>query len=238
VSWVIVPAAGTGARFGAGLPKQYRVLAEKPLIEQTLARLLAHPAIDGALVALASDDTHWPTLALRLEKPLLTCVGGENRADSVLAALRALPDTVDDDALVLVHDAARPCVRHADLDRLIDAARNDGVGALLAAPVRDTLKRGDVHARVVTTVPREQLWRAQTPQVFRRGALMRALELARLDKAAITDESSAMERLGLHPVLVEGNEDNIKVTVAADLALAECILAAQRGEAAAMRARQ
>jgi 2-C-methyl-D-erythritol 4-phosphate cytidylyltransferase len=238
VSWVIVPAAGTGARFGAGLPKQYRVLAEKPLIEQTLARLLAHPAIDGALVALASDDTHWPTLALRLEKPLLTCVGGENRADSVLAALRALPDTVDDDALVLVHDAARPCVRHADLDRLIDAARNDGVGALLAAPVRDTLKRGDVHARVVATVPREQLWRAQTPQVFRRGALMRALELARLDKAAITDESSAMERLGLHPVLVEGNEDNIKVTVAADLALAECILAAQRGEAAAMRARQ
>jgi 2-C-methyl-D-erythritol 4-phosphate cytidylyltransferase len=238
VSWVIVPAAGTGARFGAGLPKQYRVLAEKPLIEQTLARLLAHPAIDGALVALASDDTHWPTLALRLEKPLLTCVGGENRADSVLAALRALPDTVDDDALVLVHDAARPCVRHADLDRLIHAARNDGVGALLAAPVRDTLKRGDVHARVVATVPREQLWRAQTPQVFRRGALMRALELARLDKAAITDESSAMERLGLHPVLVEGNEDNIKVTVAADLALAECILAAQRGEAAAMRARQ
>jgi len=238
MSWVIVPAAGTGSRFGAGLPKQYQVLADKPLIEQTLARLLAHPAIDGALVALASDDTHWPTLALRFDKPLLTCVGGENRADSVLAALRALPDTVDDDALVLVHDAARPCIRHADLDRLMNAGQNNAVGALLAAPLRDTLKRGDVHARVVTTVPREQLWRAQTPQVFRRGALMRALELARQDKATITDESSAMERLGLHPVLVEGNEDNIKVTVAADLALAECILAAQSSEVATMRAWQ
>jgi 2-C-methyl-D-erythritol 4-phosphate cytidylyltransferase len=238
MSWVIVPAAGTGSRFGAGMPKQYRMLAEKPLIEQTLARLLAHPAIDGALVALASDDAHWPTLALRFDKPLLTCAGGENRADSVLAALRALPDTVDDDALVLVHDAARPCIRHADLDRLIDAAQNDAVGALLAAPLRDTLKRGDVHACVVATVPREQLWRAQTPQVFRRGALTRALEQARLDNAAITDESSAMERLGLHPVLVEGNEDNIKVTVAADLALAECILAAQRSELVAMRAHQ
>jgi len=231
MSWVIVPAAGTGARFGAGLPKQYRELAGRPLIAHTLLRLLAHPAIEGALVALAADDAHWPTLVLHSHKPLQTCVGGDNRADSVLAALHALPETVDDNALVLVHDAARPCIRHTDLDRLMDAAETDAVGALLAAPVRDTLKRADTHARVLTTVAREQLWRAQTPQVFRRGGVTRALQQARDANVVITDEASAMERLGLQPILVEGNEDNIKVTVAADLALAECILAAQRSEA-------
>ena len=230
MSWVIVPAAGTGARFGAGLPKQYRQLAGKPLIVQTLERLLAHPGIDGALVALAADDAHWPTLGLHFDKPLLTCIGGENRADSVLAALHALPASVADDALVLVHDAARPCVRHSDLDGLIDAAQGDPVGALLALPSRDTLKRGDVHARVRATVPRELLWRAQTPQAFRRSTLTNALEQARADGALVTDEASAMEWLELLPLLVEGHEDNIKVTVSADLALAECILAAQRRE--------
>jgi len=230
MSWVIVPAAGSGARFGAGLPKQYRRLAGKPLIEQTLERLLAHPAIDGAVVALASDDLHWSTLGLNFDKPLLTCIGGENRADSVLAALHALPESVEENALVLVHDAARPCVRHTDLDRLICAAQGDPVGALLALPSRDTLKRADAHARVRATVPREQLWRAQTPQAFRRSTLTNALEQARANGALVTDEASAMEWLDLLPLLVEGHEDNIKVTVAADLTLAECILAAQRGK--------
>jgi 2-C-methyl-D-erythritol 4-phosphate cytidylyltransferase len=230
MSWVVVPAAGSGARFGAGLPKQYRQLAGRPLIAHTLTRLLAHPAIEGALVALAPDDTQWATLGLRFDKPLLTCAGGTDRADSVLTALRALPDTVADDALVLVHDAARPCIRHTDLDRLIDAAQNDPVGALLALPLRDTLKRADAQARVLATEPRERLWRAQTPQAFRRGALTHALEQARSDGVAITDEAMAMERLGLQPLLVEGSEDNIKVTVASDLVLAERILAAQRSE--------
>ncbi len=230
MSWVVVPAAGTGARFGAGLPKQYHQLAGRPLIAHALTRLLAHPAIEGAMVALAPGDTHWPTLALRFDKPLLTCVGGADRADSVLAALRVLPDAVADDALVLVHDAARPCIRHADLDRLIDAAQNDPVGALLALPLRDTLKRADAQSRVLSTEPREQLWRAQTPQAFRRSALTRALEQARAGNITITDEAMAMERLGLQPLLVEGGADNIKVTVASDLALAERILAAQRSE--------
>jgi 2-C-methyl-D-erythritol 4-phosphate cytidylyltransferase len=228
--WVLVPAAGSGARFGAGLPKQYQQLAGEPLIAHTLTRLLAHPGIEGAMVALAADDTHWATLALPFDKPVLTCIGGANRADSVLAALRALPDTVADDALVLVHDAARPCIRYADLDRLLKAANDDAVGALLALPLRDTLKRADAQARVVATEPREHLWRAQTPQACRRGALTHALEQARMDGIAITDEAMAIERIGLRPLLVEGNEDNIKVTVAADLALAERILAAQRSE--------
>ncbi len=232
MSWVIVPAAGSGARFGAGLPKQYQKLAGRPLIARTLARLLAHPAIEGAMVALAADDMHWAPLALHFDKPLLTCTGDADRAGSVLAALRALPDVVAGDALVLVHDAARPCIRHADLDRLLEAAQPDAVGALLALPLRDTLKRADAQARVLATEPRERLWRAQTPQAFRRGALTRALEQARADGIAITDEAMAMEQLGLHPLLVEGSEDNIKVTVAADLALAERILATQCSEEA------
>lgn len=233
MSWVIVPAAGSGARFGAGLPKQYQQLAGRPLIARTLALLLAHPAIEGAMVALAADDMHWATLALHFDKPLLTCIGDADRAGSVLAALRALPDDVADDALVLVHDAARPCIRHADLDRLLEAAESDAVGALLALPLRDTLKRADAQARVLATEPRERLWRAQTPQAFRRGMLTRALEQARADGIAITDEAMAMEQLGLQPLLVEGSEDNIKVTVAADLALAERILATQCSEESA-----
>jgi len=230
MSWVIVPAAGSGARFGADLPKQYQQLAGRPLIAHTLARLLAHPAIEGAMVALAPDDSRWTTLALQFDKPVLTCIGGAARADSVLAALRALPAVVGDDALVLVHDAARPCVRGADLDRLVHAAQGDPVGALLAAPVRDTLKRADASSRVLATEPREQFWRALTPQAFRRGDLTRAIERARVDGVSITDEAMAMERVGLRPLLVEGREDNIKVTVAADLALAERILAMQDAE--------
>jgi 2-C-methyl-D-erythritol 4-phosphate cytidylyltransferase len=230
MTWVIVPAAGSGARFGAELPKQYQQLAGQPLISRTLARLLAHPAIEGAVVALAADDAHWVTLALQFDKPVLTCIGGANRADSVLTALRALPAAVADDALVLVHDAARPCVRKDDLDRLIHSAHEDVVGALLATRVRDTLKRADARARVLATEPREQFWRAQTPQAFRRGALIHALEQARADGTAITDEAMAMERLGLQPLLVEGSEDNIKITVAADLALAERVLATQCAE--------
>ncbi|MEO8743624.1 MAG: 2-C-methyl-D-erythritol 4-phosphate cytidylyltransferase [Lysobacteraceae bacterium] len=230
MTWVIVPAAGAGARFGADLPKQYQLLAGRPLIAHTLARLLAHARIDGAMVALAANDAQWSALALRFEKPLLTCIGGADRSASVLAALRALPGAVGDDDLVLVHDAARPCIRHVDLDRLIDAAQSDAIGALLASPLRDTLKRADANARVLATEPREQFWRAQTPQAFRRGALTHALEQARMDGIAITDEAMAMERIGKQPLLVEGSEDNIKVTVTADLALTERILAMQHDE--------
>ncbi|MEO7478253.1 MAG: 2-C-methyl-D-erythritol 4-phosphate cytidylyltransferase, partial [Lysobacteraceae bacterium] len=153
MTWVIVPAAGAGARFGADLPKQYQLLAGRPLIAHTLARLLAHARIDGAMVALAANDAQWSALALRFEKPLLTCIGGADRSASVLAALRALPGAVGDDDLVLVHDAARPCIRHVDLDRLIDAAQSDAIGALLASPLRDTLKRADANARVLATEP-------------------------------------------------------------------------------------
>jgi 2-C-methyl-D-erythritol 4-phosphate cytidylyltransferase len=150
-------------------------------------------------------------------------VGGGERADSVLAALRSLPEDVGD-PLVLVHDAARPNLRGPDIERLIDAAFECDDGALLAAPVRDTLKRGGMDARIDATQPREGLWRALTPQAFRRAALASALEQARAAGVIVTDEAMAMERVGARPRLVEGREDNLKVTTPADLALLEFLL--------------
>lgn len=223
--WAVLPAAGRGTRFGGEVPKQYLEAAGRPLIAHALDALLSHPRIDGAMVALAADDARWPGWTSRHGKPLLRCTGGGERADSVLAALHALPADVGAGALVLVHDAARPNLHAADLDRLIDVATAHADGAILGAPVRDTLKRADAAAHIVATEPRSALWRAFTPQAFRRGPLTAALERARADSVVVTDEAMAMERMGAHPALVEGREDNLKVTTPADLALAEYLLA-------------
>lgn len=225
MSWALMPAAGSGRRFGGEVPKQYLAAAGKPLVAHALEALLTHPAIDGAVVALAADDPHWPGWTSLHGKPVIACVGGLERADSVLAALRALPASVPEDALLLVHDAARPNLRADDIDKLIDAATACADGAVLAAPVRDTLKRAGESARIAATEPRERLWRALTPQAFRRDLLLRALEAAQVAGVAVTDEAMAVERLGLHPALVEGREDNLKVTTPADLALVEFLLA-------------
>jgi 2-C-methyl-D-erythritol 4-phosphate cytidylyltransferase len=222
--WAVIPAAGRGARFGGEIPKQYLEAAGKTLIAHALDALLAHPRVTGAMVALASDDERWPGWNSLHGKPVLRCIGGGERADSVLAALRALPTEVADNALVLVHDAARPNLRRDDIDRLIDAAEAAADGAILAAPVRDTLKRADAEVRIAATEPRDGLWRALTPQAFRRGALTSALESARTAGIIVTDEAMAMERMGARPRLVEGREDNLKVTTPADLALAEFLL--------------
>lgn len=221
--WAVMPAAGRGSRFGGQTPKQYLIAAGKPLIAHALDALLAHPRVAGAMVALAADDGLWPGWSERQGKPVLRCVGGGERADSVLAALRALPEDVGDANLVLVHDAARPNLRRIDLDALIAAAEAEPDGAILGAPVRDTLKRAD-GPRIHSTEPREGLWRAFTPQAFRRGALSAALRASAAAGLVVTDEASAMEYAGLHPRLVEGREDNLKVTTPADLALAEYLL--------------
>ena len=226
--WAVLPAAGRGTRFGGAVPKQYLEAAGQALIAHALDALLAHPRIAGAIVALADDDAYWPGWTTRAGKPLLRCTGGDERADSVLAALRALPPEVGDDALVLVHDAARPNLHRDDLDRLIAAAESCADGAILAAPVRDTLKRADAELRIGATEPRERLWRALTPQAFRRGALTAALQAARDAGVVVTDEAMAMERAGARPLLVEGREDNLKVTTPADLALAQHLLAARQ----------
>ena len=228
MTWAVLPAAGRGARFGGDVPKQYLEVDGEPLIAHALHALLAHPALDGVVVVLAAGDTRWPGWREFDGKPVLTCIGGDARADSVLAGLAALPESVRADDFVLVHDAARPNLSLSDLDQLLERGRNDPVGAILAAPVRDTLKRAGDDGGIDGSQPRERLWRALTPQLFRRLQLTRALEAAQRDGVAVTDESMAMERQGARPLLVEGDADNIKVTTPSDLAMIACMLAARR----------
>lgn len=222
--WCVVPAAGRGTRVGGDCAKQYLPLAGRPLVLHTLERLAAHPRIAGLLVTLAADDVRWPGLSTMAGKPVRTAVGGAERSDSVLAGIDALDGTVDAQDFVLVHDAARPCVRVADISTLLDAAAQRD-GGLLGAPLRDTLKRADVSGGSECTEPRESRWRAFTPQLFRRGQLAAALRAAAAAGVQVSDEAMAMERAGFRPLLVEGAEDNLKVTTAADFALAEFLLA-------------
>jgi 2-C-methyl-D-erythritol 4-phosphate cytidylyltransferase len=221
--WCVLPAAGKGVRAGGDRPKQYQPIGGRPMIEHTLERLAAHPLIAGLVVAIAADDRHFASTDTIGGKPLLVTVGGGERSDSVLAGLLALPASVGERDFVLVHDAARPCVRAADIARLVELA-GEGEGGLLGAPLRDTLKRADTACHSIATEPREGRWRAFTPQMFRRGPLVRALRLAGEDGIVVSDEAMAMERFGVAPLLVEGSEDNIKVTTPADFALAEFLL--------------
>ncbi|HET9047926.1 MAG TPA: 2-C-methyl-D-erythritol 4-phosphate cytidylyltransferase [Chiayiivirga sp.] len=222
MSWAIVVAAGTGVRAGGVLPKQYQPLLGKTVIEHSVRALASHPGIDGLVVVLAAGDTHWPGWVEREGKPLRTAVGGAERGDSVLSGLMALPTALGDDLDVLVHDAARPLLSHAELDALLaaDAAQ----GALLATPLVDTLKRADADQRVATTVAREGLWRALTPQRGARALLIRALRAVAEAGVRATDEAMALEFIGLRPKLVPGSSDNIKITTPADFALAEFLL--------------
>ncbi len=216
--WAVVPAAGRGTRFGGPVPKQYLLAAGEPLLAHTLAALLAHPGVAGVMVAIAEHDADWPGWNDFAGKPVLTCTGGDTRAASVLAGLQALPESVRADDFVLVHDAARPNLPAADLGRLLEVGRADPVGAILASPVRDTLKRAGDDGGIDRTEPRERLWRALTPQLFRRHQLTRALLEATGAGVEVTDEAMAMERQGARPLLVEGDECNFKVTTPADLA--------------------
>ncbi len=221
--WCVVPAAGRGTRVGGDCPKQYLMLAGRPLIEHTLDRLIAHPRVAGVMVVLSKADTRWSGMSQRDGKPVMTAVGGTERSDSVLAGIDALPESVAADDFVLVHDAARPCVRLADIGKLIDQG-SMADGGLLGAPLRDTLKLADEDFRSTLTEPRDCRWRAFTPQMFRRAQLAAALSQAAHDGVSVSDEAMAMERAGFAPLLVEGAEDNIKVTTAADFALAEFLL--------------
>jgi 2-C-methyl-D-erythritol 4-phosphate cytidylyltransferase len=221
--WCVVPAAGRSTRVGGDIPKQYLPIGGKPMLMHTLTRLATHPLVTGIVVVLANGDNYWAGMERLRGKPVRTAIGGDERADSVLAGLRAIPDNVDKSQFILVHDAARPCVRAQDISRLMELGVPVG-GAILAAPVRDTLKRAGSDQRVVVTEPRESRWRALTPQLFRRDELIAALESARSAGVSVTDEAMAMERIGHRPLLVEGSEDNIKVTTSADFALAEFLL--------------
>lgn len=198
------------------------------MLARTLCRLLQIPKLESLVVALGSDDGHWADIDSSLRERVIRVDGGAERADSVLAGLRLLAETADPEDLVLVHDAARPCVRVTDIERLIATVQLSPVsGGLLASPVRDTMKRGDDSGAVLHTEARDNLWHALTPQLFRLGTLKEAIEKATLAGANITDESSAMEWAGYQPQLVQGSDDNIKVTRPDDVRLAEQFLANQ-----------
>ena len=222
--FAVIPAAGSGARMGQELPKQYLELSGRPLIYHSLRRLCGHPLIEQVFVVLSPGDPHftrfdWSRFVPKLEP--LYC-GGETRAASVFNGLLAARDAVASADWVLVHDAARPCLGAADLTRLLTELADDETGGLLAVPVADTLKRANRDGRVVQTEIRDNLWQAQTPQMFRYRLLLEALRAA--DPETITDEACAIENLGLKPRLVMGDVRNLKVTYPEDLALAELIL--------------
>ncbi|MBK5937010.1 MAG: 2-C-methyl-D-erythritol 4-phosphate cytidylyltransferase [Halorhodospira halophila] len=229
--WAVIPAAGVGRRMGGGDgPKQYRSLLGRPVIGWALERLLGHPKVAGAVVALAADDGYWNALGLADElpdKPVHRVDGGAERRDSVRAALDYLSGIAGPEDRVLVHDAVRPCLSAAELDRLIEEGGPAADGALLATPVRDTLKRAAAGC-VDATVSRDGLWQAQTPQLFPLERLSAALDAALAAGVAVTDEAQAVEWHGGHPRLVTGEAGNLKITHQADLDLAAAVLAAQR----------
>lgn len=228
--FALVPAAGSGSRMGAQIPKQYLPIFGKPLIYHTLASLCDYPAIERVFVVLAQGDKHWAHLAPEAFSPKLEPLfcGGATRAESVLNGLNAMAGQVAADDWVLVHDAARPCIAHPFLDRLLADVGDDPVGGLLAIPVADTIKRADAACRVAATEPREGLWRAQTPQMFRHSLLQSALSAA--GEQAPTDESQAVEWAGHFPKLVAGDNRNIKVTFPEDLEVAKMVLTAELEE--------
>ncbi len=221
--FALVPCAGVGLRAATGGPKQYALVAGQAVVAHTLQALAAVPALAATLVVLAPDDAQFESHAPHFNgaKAWVSRCGGATRAATVLAGLAALQEHgAGQDDWVLVHDAARCLLQPAWVQRLIDACLDDAVGGLLALPLADTLKQSD-QGRAVTTLPRAEKWLAQTPQMFRLGLLQRALLSA---GDSVTDESSAIEHLGLRPKLVAGEIDNIKLTWPADLALAARLL--------------
>jgi 2-C-methyl-D-erythritol 4-phosphate cytidylyltransferase / 2-C-methyl-D-erythritol 2,4-cyclodiphosphate synthase len=237
--WVVMPAAGRGQRFGAGLPKQYADVHGRTVIEWALDPFVADARCSGITVALAPGDPHWPRIAQRLgEARIRTAEGGAARAQSVRRGLAALGDRAGQSDWVLVHDAARPCLLRRDLERLLAECAHHPVGGLLAAPIADTLKQESSAGAIERTVERAGLWRALTPQMFGYGALCAALDAAFAAGRSPTDESQALEWAGAQPVRVVGSATNIKITTADDLALARALLAgsAERSSAGDVRA--
>ena len=228
--FALVPAAGTGSRMGAGLPKQYLTLQGQTLAEHTMGRLLAYARIQKVVVAVAPGDQWWPRLKVSGHRRVVSTDGGDTRAQSVLnglACLVAEAGAAETD-WVMVHDMARPCVRLSDLDELL--RETDDQGALLALPVADTIKQAGTDARIEQTLVRDHIWRALTPQLFPVAALRAALQSALDQGLPVTDEASAMEAAGYRPRLVAGRTDNIKITHPEDLALARFYLARQEEE--------
>lgn len=221
--WAVIPAAGIGSRMQADIPKQYLRIHGKMVIDWTIAALLRQPRIESAMVALSAEDHFWPASESAEDTRVSTVVGGAERCHSVLKALQVLSKIASPDDRVLVHDAARPCVRQKDISRLMDVP-DTSVGGVLGVPAHDTMKRTDAGNQIIATVDRERLWHAHTPQMFPLKKLRQAIQGALDDGVVITDEASAMEWAGYHPLMVEGSGSNIKITRPADLQLASFYL--------------
>jgi len=226
--WAVVPAAGIGRRMGGSIPKQYLPLLDVTVIEHALQPLLDQNCISRLVVCLSPEDDYWPSLLVAQHPKVITVEGGHERCHSVMNGLKALENQAAEDDWVLVHDAARPCLRSSDLDSLIEQIKDDPVGGILATPVHDTVKLADESKRVKQTVDRVGLWRAYTPQMFRYGRLKQSLSRALLEASVVTDEATALESQGYQPRLIEGHSDNIKVTCPEDLQLAEFYLSSRR----------
>lgn len=222
----VIPAAGVGRRMGSAIPKQYLPLAGKSVLEWALDPFLADDRCQTVTVVIAEDDAHWSGLSLNHPKLRVT-IGGHERVHSVLAGLQSLQQDRNDE-WVMVHDAARPCLHREDMDKLLFETQHDPVGGILGSPISDTLKFTDDDKRIIKTIPRANMWRALTPQLFRVGVLHSALQAALISQSLVTDESAALEAQGFQPKLIEGRSDNLKITTPADLALAACVLAAHR----------
>jgi 2-C-methyl-D-erythritol 4-phosphate cytidylyltransferase len=229
----LIPAAGVGARFGNTQPKQYARLGARTMLEHATFALLADARIGTVYVVVSPGDEAFSRIDWREHASRVVALycGGPSRAASVHNGLVAIGDAVELDDWVLVHDAARPCLPLADLHQLIDTLADDEVGGLLAVPLADTLKRADDAGRIERTEPRDGLWRALTPQMFRYGVLLRALSYAASDAleryARVTDEASAVEAIGMRPRLIAGSGANIKVTVPQDVHVAARLLGLQ-----------
>ncbi|CAI2158841.1 2-C-methyl-D-erythritol 4-phosphate cytidylyltransferase [Serratia sp. J2] len=213
----VLPAAGIGSRMQAECPKQYLTIGHQTILEHAIHALLRHPRITQVIVAISPEDQQFKTLPIASDPRVLVTEGGQQRADSVLAGLQLAGNA----HWVLVHDAARPCLHPDDLERLLAITAHSKVGGILAAPVRDTMKRAQVGQSIIShTVERQDLWHALTPQLFPLELLKLCLQRALDEGATVTDEASALEHCGYHPLLVAGRADNIKVTRPEDLALA------------------
>lgn len=224
--WAVVPAAGISLRMGAGLPKQFQIVLGLPVLHHTLARLCSSPSITGVVVGINSSDKSWNENPFIHVKMLGKYTGGEERPDTVLAGLKFLAAQLGaaESDWALVHDAARPCIMQQDIANLVEAAEFSQQGAVLGSTVSDTLKKTGDETRIESTVNRAGLWRAFTPQIFPLAELVNALEHARKQGISVTDESMAMENLGIHATMVQGHNSNIKITIPADLDLAEIYL--------------
>lgn len=231
--WVVIPAAGLGQRMGSEYPKQYIKIHNKTLIEHTIDCFKDIEQIAGIVVILNSEDRYWNTINVSLSStPIHTVYGGAERSDSVLKGLKYLSEEIkiEDKQWVMIHDAARPCLSKTDINALLAIQEKDCDGGILASPVRDTMKRTftnkdhQMPERISHTEPRENLWHALTPQMFRLGEIIEAIQFCQENNESITDECSAMERRNVKPVIVEGSHNNIKVTYPSDIELVSVLL--------------